>query len=159
MTTSTKAPTARINLSPTIARDHESRGVFPELRPAYGSPSKINGGHFHVVTRLQIDALLADAKEQYRSLQGMATRGLKTAYNSFINQLLHAAGIGICESHLAIKEVYGTDLGPNPAEVHSANLTLRAALASLGIPNATKNGPVRRFPRLKNNSFNFSGGF
>lgn len=72
---------ARIRISPTVAADYQSRGVFPDLRP----PRSEDVGRYvieHTVSRALAQAVFDDAVEQAARGGTRERRSLTLAYNA-----------------------------------------------------------------------------
>lgn len=73
-------------VSPTIARDYERRGVYPEYQ-AGDKP------RCYTVTATEANELFDDASAQIVACRGVADRGKKIAYNSLQKCIIKAFGL------------------------------------------------------------------
>jgi len=73
----TEAGPVIIRITPTVAKDHELRGVFPSLRPEFAM-RKHHNGHVYSIERSTAELVLEDAEEQSRQRRA---RELTLAYN------------------------------------------------------------------------------
>jgi len=83
-----EAEPVHIRISPTVAKDYELRGVFPDLRPAH-AVRKLHPGYLYSVDRPKAAMILDDAVEQSSQRR---TRELTLAYNRLSKRIRTRCG-------------------------------------------------------------------